>query len=228
MVRLQSFEEAGMDPKAITLKHLLLSIGILLLTEAARSAMIRQLNISPLFILGGIRSIQIILILQIFSGNVPIGGIHTTLQSLGLAPSQIISGLRNGLLWSFGFGVVVLIGFGVLYAMELDPIRMLHFRLPAQGTDRILFFVVGGIIAPVAEEIVFRGVLFGYLRRWGALPAILISTAVFSLAHAGVSPVQAIGGIVFAISYEIEKKMMVPITVHALGNLALFSLSAFF
>jgi membrane protease YdiL (CAAX protease family) len=36
-----------------------------------------------------------------------------------------------------------------------------------------------------------------------------------------------VGGIVFAIAYEKEKNLMVPITIHCLGNLAIFSLSIF-
>jgi membrane protease YdiL (CAAX protease family) len=32
---------------------------------------------------------------------------------------------------------------------------------------------------------------------------------------------------VFAAAYEIEKKLLVPITIHVLGNLALFSLPYF-
>jgi hypothetical protein len=36
---------------------------------------------------------------------------------------------------------------------------------------------------------------------------------------------QLIGGILFAVAYEIEKNLLVPITIHCLGNLAIFILS---
>jgi hypothetical protein len=39
---------------------------------------------------------------------------------------------------------------------------------------------------------------------------------------------QAIGGIVFAAAYEVEGKLMVPISIHVLGNIAIFSLSILF
>jgi hypothetical protein len=37
---------------------------------------------------------------------------------------------------------------------------------------------------------------------------------------------QVVGGILFAAAYEIEKNLVVPITIHCLGNLAIFALSA--
>jgi membrane protease YdiL (CAAX protease family) len=36
---------------------------------------------------------------------------------------------------------------------------------------------------------------------------------------------QLIGGILFAVAYEIEKNLLVPITIHFMGNLAIFTLS---
>jgi membrane protease YdiL (CAAX protease family) len=35
-----------------------------------------------------------------------------------------------------------------------------------------------------------------------------------------------IGGILFAVSYEVEKNLLVPITIHSLGNLAIFTIAA--
>jgi len=50
----------------------------------------------------------------------------------------------------------------------------------------------------------------------------------FVLPHVAFSKipiVQVVGGIVFAVAYEIEESLMVPITIHVLGNLAIFTLS---
>ena len=89
-----------------------------------------------------------------------------------------------------------------------------------------LFFIVGGVVAPVAEEIVFRGIIFGYLRRWGLPAAVLVSTALFAALHLPAIPVtQVVGGMVFAIAYHLSGSLMTPILIHTLGNLAIFSLS---
>jgi membrane protease YdiL (CAAX protease family) len=72
--------------------------------------------------------------------------------------------------------------------------------------------------------------IYGYLRRWGIWTALALSTIVFTLLHPGAAgaPIpQIVGGLVFAAAYEIEKKLLVPITIHILGNLALFSLPYF-
>jgi hypothetical protein len=90
--------------------------------------------------------------------------------------------------------------------------------------------LAGALIGPVAEEIFFRGILYGFFRRWGIPAAVLLSTLLFILPHYHASglavPItQLIGGILFAIAYEIEKNLLVPITIHSLGNLAIFTLS---
>ena len=88
--------------------------------------------------------------------------------------------------------------------------------------------MVGGLISPLTEEIFFRGIVYGFLRKWSAILAVLGSTIVFSMVHgitSGVSFIQVVGGLVFAIAYEVEKNLLVPITIHVLGNTAIFVLA---
>jgi membrane protease YdiL (CAAX protease family) len=107
---------------------------------------------------------------------------------------------------------------------------MIRIRIPQQTAAVVLLFTVGGIIGPVAEELFFRGIVFGYVRRWGFWPALILSTALFSGLHinTGLAPTQVIGGLLFATAYEFAGNLLVPITLHVLGNLALFSLSIVF
>jgi membrane protease YdiL (CAAX protease family) len=58
--------------------------------------------------------------------------------------------------------------------------------------------------------------------------ALTMSTFVFVVAHPGfpnISVTQVAGGIVFAMAYEIEGSLMAPLTIHVLGNTAIFMLS---
>ncbi|MDD3080705.1 MAG: hypothetical protein PHW17_00595 [Desulfobacterales bacterium] len=66
--------------------------------------------------------------------------------------------------------------------------------------------------------------IYGYLGFWGFEWVQLGGTAAFAAAHlfSEVPVARIIGGLVFAVSYEIEKNPMVPIVVHAFGNTALF------
>jgi hypothetical protein len=79
----------------------------------------------------------------------------------------------------------------------------------------------------VVEELFFRGLVFGYLRRWGAAAAVAGSTLVFLAPHVAynsLGPTQVVGGLIFAVAYEIEGSLLAPILIHVLGNLALFGL----
>ena len=150
------------------------------------------------------------------------------MSSVGLAPSKIVTGLKRGLIWSAGFGICALLGFGVLYAAGMNPVSLIRTRFPQGAPAVILFFAVGGLVAPIAEEVFFRGIFYGFIRRWGVLLAIVCSTAVFVIPHsinAGIPVTQIVGGIVFAVAYEVEGNLMVPITIHVLGNTSIFALS---
>jgi hypothetical protein len=171
--------------------------------------------------LGLLRIIQSILIM------ITAYRVDGNFRFMGLSLDRIKTGFQKGLLWSSVFGVITGIGFFVLHQNHIDPVRIFHVNLPREPFHALLFFMVGGLIAPVAEELFFRGILYGFFRQWGLLFAIFSSTMIFVLAHPDASYVQITGGIIFAISYEKEKNLIVPITIHSLGNLSLFSLSLF-
>jgi membrane protease YdiL (CAAX protease family) len=222
MVRLQGPESPGMEAKPIEIKALFISLGAIACIEAAiRLFFIRGLS-SPLLALGGARLLEAGLIIT----SVMMWG--NGVSSLGLARSGIVVGIKRGLLWSAGFGAIVLLVFIVLFLAGFDPLNIIDVCLPATERGIALFFIVGGVIAPVAEEIFFRGMLYGFFRRWGILVALLISTATFVLAHPVFPTIpvpQLVGGIVFAVAYEVEGTLLAPITIHILGNLAIFTLS---
>jgi len=152
------------------------------------------------------------------------------LYSIGLSLPGVIPGLRKGLIWSAGFGTVIGLAAVFFLILGIDPMQFVRTPLPLDSGHIILFFAVGGLLGPLAEEIFFRGILYGFFRRWGAPAAITLSSLAFILAHpifSGVPVTQVVGGLLFAVAYEVEKNLMVPITIHALGNLAIFSLSLF-
>jgi membrane protease YdiL (CAAX protease family) len=149
------------------------------------------------------------------------------LSSIGLEKSGIRKGIIKGLMWSAGFGVVAAIGFLILHLCGINPFKLFQGNLPTKPLDIIFWFIIAGVIGPVAEELLFRGVLYGFFRRWGVLTALVVTTIIFVLLHSpsGIPVPQLVGGVVFAIAYEIEKSLMVPIIIHILGNSAIFALS---
>ena len=88
-----------------------------------------------------------------------------------------------------------------------------------------LFLMV--VLAPVTEELIFRGLLYRMLReQWGVAVSIIVSAVFFSLVHHGmiVSP-QLAGGLIFAFAYEWSRSLWVSIGLHMGANAAVYLIS---
>jgi membrane protease YdiL (CAAX protease family) len=202
-------------------KTILLSITALLAAEAAASFLPAKYSLNPILLLGLLRLTETALLIAVVAHG------QSDLSSIGLNPAKLKIGLQKGLTWSAVFGFAAGIGFTVLWMAGLDPLGLIRSPLPHQPLNRAFFFVVGGFVGPVAEEVFFRGIVYGFLTRWGNWLAVALSSLIFVLFHPFNSfPLpQAIGGVVFALAYGKSQSLLTPITIHILGNLALFSLS---
>ncbi len=206
-----------MEAKQVKLETLLICLAAISCTEGLRWFVISVLQWDSMVILGLTRLFEAALILLIVSI------LEKGLSSVGLASSQIVPGVKKGIIWSASFGMLVFSAFLVLVLFGMDPLGLIRTPLPLKQVDMILFFVVGVLVAPIAEEVFFRGMLYGFFRRWGVFAALILSTFLFVLPHLGIT--QIIGGILFAVAYEKEGSLIVPIIIHASGNLAIFSFS---
>jgi membrane protease YdiL (CAAX protease family) len=225
MVRLQGLAGPRMEAKEIPIRTLFLCLGAVLAVELGTRVVTAKSVYHPMLLLGGARLLEILLIVLI----VVTWGKGSS--SVGLARSEMVSGLKKGLIWSAGFGAVTSIVCVGLFAASMNPLTFIRAQIPTETNDLIFFFVVGGIIGPVAEELFFRGIIYGFLRRWGVIVALVISTLIFVLCHPlhqGIPVTRLLGGILFAVAYEFSGNLMVPITIHALGNLAIFTVSLIF
>jgi membrane protease YdiL (CAAX protease family) len=93
-----------------------------------------------------------------------------------------ILGAVIGLLWG-------LTATGYIHVLEQfdafsETIQTLEEFLKAHHETRILMFIVAVLFAPLAEEYLFRGLLFRALdREWGGWKALLGSAAFFAIYH---------------------------------------------
>jgi hypothetical protein len=213
-----------MEANKITLKTLAISIAAVFAMETVFRLATAGQTASPLPALGTIRCMEALLLVFIA------GRFEKNPDAIGLSRSKMLPGLVRGLLWSACFGIAAGVLFLGLFAVGINPLKLINTPLPSAPRQIFIFFLVGGVIGPIWEEIFFRGIIFGFFRRWGVYAAILISTALFVLPHYDghhLPLTQIVGGIVFAVAYEKEKSLMVPVTIHCLGNLAIFSLTLF-
>lgn len=209
-----------MDPDKIEAGSFLTCVGGLFFIETlagfiSQSGAVTQINATA-----AARILEILFFLCIFHcGPGPV--------SIGLARHQLLPGLKSGLIWSAAFGILVLIGAGILFLSGRNPLKLIHTDIPGDFGEMIFFFFIGGWIGPLAEEIFFRGILYGFLRRWGVFAAMFLSSLLFLVAHPSGGATQIVGGILFAAAYESEGKLTVPITLHILGNTAIFTISVY-
>ena len=86
----------------------------------------------------------------------------------------------------------------------------------------IITLVGAGLLAPVAEEMFFRGLIHRWFSaRFGVWPAVFISSAIFAAGHADSAGVVAsafVLGLVLAALYDRSRSLWVTIAVHATNN----------
>jgi membrane protease YdiL (CAAX protease family) len=121
---------------------------------------------------------------------------------------------------------IVVAGLMRLTGSEQPADQFLLDELTRGGASTLLAFVAAVVLAPLAEELLFRGLLFRALRqRRGVHSAALVSSVVFAVVHVDVAvsqPLALVGlilvGVVLAHAYERTGSLLVPIAGHAAFN----------
>lgn len=105
---------------------------------------------------------------------------------------------------------------------DQSPQAIVDFLLQSSGWQvRGAVFGLAVIAAPVTEELIFRGCLYGVLREsWGRVPAIVISAVLFALIHGHLPslPGLIILAVGLALVYERCGSLWAPISMHAAFN----------
>lgn len=151
----------------------------------------------------------------------------STLSSLGLGHISSISGrwVILGLLGGLLVPVISTMLFFLYLALAgqeppsrdfLDAgVRVTSGEL----ATAVLLLVVMGLLGPVIEELLFRGVIYTYFRRFGLVTALVVSSVPFALAHlGGFLLFYAVVGVVFAMLYERSGSLWPGIIAHATNN----------
>lgn len=111
---------------------------------------------------------------------------------------------------------------------DQDLVQLFRNETSAQRLALLVF--IAAVIAPVFEEIIFRGALFGYCRarmpRW---LAIVLPSLIFAAVHmdkaSGLPNMRSVLplfllAVIFSIAYERTGRIIVPIVAHGLFNLS--------
>jgi membrane protease YdiL (CAAX protease family) len=211
-----------MEANKIRTNTIIISIFVIAAIEIIARLCINRDLVTFLIGLGLARLAEIIFLLMLVKIS------ENGFSVLGLSSTNVYEGFKKGLIWAVIFGVAAGVILFIIYLSGINVPGLFKMQLPAKR-NMVAYFLIGAFFAPLAEEIFFRGILYGFFRRWGISAAIILSTLLFVLSHTSghTLPItQLVGGILFAVSYEVEKNLLVPITIHSLGNLAIFTLAA--
>ncbi len=158
------------------------------------------------------------------------------LRSAGLALSDFFGVKRGGVAREMGSGVVLylatlpvflfttlayqafLTAMGYKILMQ-DVVSVFLAPQPPVFLALRLFFAA--VVAPVAEEILFRGVLLPLLgRSIGACRAVLLSSLLFALLHFHIPSLVPLFvlALAFSFAYIHSRNIIVPIVMHILFN----------
>jgi len=152
-----------------------------------------------------------------------------TWASLGISPPIW---KPSYFLWAFLLAVGLMpirgvIGLAVEKLLEgnLDSLQLRSdlFDVGLNSGYGFLILLLGiGILAPISEELFFRGLIYNWCRqRWGIWASISLSSAWFSLGHIdsiGVALSSFLMGGVIAYVYERTKSLWLAIAIHVITN----------
>jgi membrane protease YdiL (CAAX protease family) len=120
------------------------------------------------------------------------------------------------------------LGFSLIWkiAIGLDDPQTLPDELGIAGSDvrLVLVVLVITVLAPLGEELLFRGYIFGALRNWrGFWPAAIVTGLIFGAVHIGSSPIGyalplAIFGFGLCLLYQWTGSLFPCIALHACNN----------
>ena len=132
-----------------------------------------------------------------------------------------------------GLGLLAIVGSTLIVSLlvalsgsDAAPEQVLTGGLMETPVELALAVMAAVVLAPIAEELLFRGLLHrGLRRRIRIVPATALSSVLFAVVHVDVAlsqPLALVGltfvGVILAIAYERTGSLIVPVVIHAVHN----------
>jgi membrane protease YdiL (CAAX protease family) len=178
----------------------------------------------------GILCLLFLLVWPVFSG----AKFREVRQAIGLEIQSVGKAIRDVIVAPFYYfaswivlGTVLIIYGLIMTYLKVDITQGAHPMVPllAGSSDPRLvatIVIIAVVVAPVVEEIMFRGAFYTWLRsKMGAAAAIFISAIVFAVLHPqgaiGIVPLATVG-IALAFLREWRQTLIAPMIAHAFVN----------
>lgn len=146
-------------------------------------------------------------------------------EFFGLRPSRFPKAAGTGLLWLVATYPLILATQSFVQGVfgETNDAQLIvrYFLEHPDPRHRAAVIVMAVIVAPMAEEILFRGYFYGVIRRYGGrLPAIFTSSLLFAAIHVHLPSMLGLGtlAVILCLLYERTGSLWATITMHATFN----------
>ena len=150
---------------------------------------------------------------------------ESAIEYFGLQPARFLKAAGTGLLWLGASYPLILAIQAMVQGLtgNNDDSQMIvrYFLEHPDPRHRSAVIFMAVIVAPMAEEILFRGYFYGVIRRFGGrLPAILTSSLLFAAIHVHLPSVPGlvILAVILCLLYERTGSLWATITMHAAFN----------
>ena len=158
---------------------------------------------------------------------------------IGLRPNALLAKLKvtNLTITTLVMPIIAVISCYLVLALYISLISKLNISIlepnstvPTEILRDTWAIILAGIgiivLAPIAEELLYRGLIFGGLAKWGFWPAAIISGVIFSAVHLDIGSLIPffIIGIVLAWLFWRRGRLVESIIFHALFNATSFTL----
>ncbi|WML34965.1 type II CAAX endopeptidase family protein [Clostridium sp. OS1-26] len=199
----------------------ILSIVILILYKKVFNGTLRDDNIE--FIAAVITSLFFVLILQFMRQN------KITLMQIIGKPSSKKFILEVPLTWIItiigGIGAMLAVIF-IVYSANPNLLNSVNSNFVSKPSiystpfTVVIGFIYGVIIAPITEELTFRGILLNrFHNKYGVTKAIIYSSLIFMIVHTKVNPLLFFVGVSCSILAYKYDSLIPSILLHAVNNL---------
>jgi uncharacterized protein len=152
---------------------------------------------------------------------------QTPQQAFGLVPAQPLRVLAIGVACIvMVYPILDLVGLAMSalgHPPTNDDELVAYFRNKLSGADLAMAAVMAVVVAPLTEELLFRGYLYGVVKKYaGRVSAMLTVALLFAAVHHSLAglPVLLLLAVALTLAYELSGSLWAPIVMHVLFNSA--------
>lgn len=174
----------------------------------------RNIPVPPEIVLALVRSLDIIVLLAWGKWSIPTPFGSVLRETLFFCAVLTLAGLLVLAAWKVLFG---------------HPLMKVGLSPASSGKPALwAYYVTACTLSPVAEELLFRGILYRRAREWTGIAfsatAVVLIFASLHLHFTGQFMVPLLGGIIFCLAYEKTKSIFTPVFLHVFGNIVIYTI----